>query len=444
MGNTASGPCGLDDTCAVTESLQPDHRKYLSGNVDQWVEFEFKAPVSVEKHTTYFVNVAVIGNTDVSREVVWYSGLAWGDGGATYRLNSNTPRPPGASATLDIPSNELRASYHRDKTTWKWTKQTNRVMAIKFTRCVSSTAQAMGFATVGEKTGCCSARASPQGGDKGAMVTVTGRNFFPSQRLACVFRPEEGSTAASQIVPATVLDYSYTKLACPAPTHNPHYDGNRDCTNPSLCNGVDLLVTNDGFTTGPQFMGPKWKNAALNQATGAADLSSNAQIAYLGLNPLKFLFSDIYISPSGSDNVGDGTLARPYATIQRGLDAANEYDQVMLMQGTYVGLGNRGLRHHGKKIQLRAYAMQVHVGRMRTSPGAVGTVPLYSPSPPPEYHISDLGADNNLQNTIVDCQHAPDGFILNNNKDSDSPYAGYIDTQDIITKNCENLRIYDI
>jgi hypothetical protein len=191
-------------------------------------------------------------------------------------------------------------------------------------------------------------------------------------------------------------------------------------------------------------MGPKWKNAALNQATGAADLSSNAQIAYLGLNPLKFLFSDIYISPSGSDNVGDGTLARPYATIQRGLDAANEYDQVMLMQGTYVGLGNRGLRHHGKKIQLRAYAMQVHVGRMRTSPGAVGTVPLYSPSPPPEYHISDLGADNNLQNTIVDCQHAPDGFILNNNKDSDSPYAGYIDTQDIITKNCENLRIYDI
>jgi len=45
---------------------------------------------------------------------------------------------------------------------------------------------------------------------------------------------------------------------------------------------------------------------------------------------------------------------------------------------------------------------------------------------------------------VIDCQHAPDGFILNNNKDSDSPFAGHIDTQDIITRNCENLRIYDI
>jgi len=423
----ATGPCGLDDTCAVTESLQPDHRKYLSGNVDQWVEFEFKVPVSVEKHTTYFVNVAVVGNTDVSREVVWYSGLAWGDGGATTRLNPSTPRPPGAAATVDIPSDELRASYHRDKTSWIWKKQTNRVMAIKFTRCVSSTAQAMGFSTIGEKTGCCSARASPQGGDKGAMVTVTGRNFFPSQNLACVFRPEV-STLPSLVVPATVLDYSYTKLACPAPTHNPHYDANRDCTNPELCNGAELLVTNDGFTTGPQLMGPKWKTATIS-ASLVPDLSVNAQISYLGQSPLKFLFSDIYVSRSGDDRVGDGTLARPYGTIQRGIDAANEYDQIVLMKGTYTGLGNRGLRHHGKKIQLRAYDMQVHVGRTRTSR---------------EYAISDLGSDNNLQNTVVDCQHAPDGFILNNNKDSDSPYAGFIDTQDIITKNCENLRIYDI
>jgi len=94
-------------------------------------------------------------------------------------------------------------------------------------------------------------------------------------------------------------------------------------------------------------------------------------------------------------------------TIQRAVNAANEYDQIVLLAGTYTGLGNRGLRHHGKRINLMAY-------------------------------------NGDRQNTIIDCQHAPDGFILNNNKDSDSPFAGYIDTKDIITRNCENLRIYDI
>jgi len=180
---------------------------------------------------------------------------------------------------------------------------------------------------------------------------------------------------------------------------DPH--STRDCTNPALCQGTVLQVTNDGFTVGPQYMGPKW------YTTGNAMSLPDGTPAYLGLQPLKFLFSDIYASPTGSDTVGDGTLSRPYQTIQRAVDAANEYDQIVLLQGYYTGLGNRGLRHHGKKLNLKAY-----------------------------------NADR--QNTVIDCQHAPDGFILNNNKDSDSPFAGYIDTKDVITKNCENLRIYDI
>jgi hypothetical protein len=110
---------------------------------------------------------------------------------------------------------------------------------------------------------------------------------------------------------------------------------------------------------------------------------------------------------SRKENELDGTRARPFLTIQKGVDAANEFDQLVLLPGTYAGLGNRGLRHHGKKIQLKSLTQAV-------------------------------------LETIIDCQHAPDGFILNNNKDSDSPFAGYIDTQDIVTRNCENLRIYDI
>merc|ERR1712146_798141 len=101
---------------------------------------------------------------------------------------------------------------------------------------------------------------------------------------------------------------------------------------------------NDGFTVGPPYMGPKWFT------TGNALGHPDGTPAYLGLNPLKFLFSDVFVSPTGSDTVGDGTLSRPYQTIQRAVDACNEYDQIVLLRGYYTGLGNRGLRHHGKKL----------------------------------------------------------------------------------------------
>jgi len=382
-----AGPCGPSSNCAMTMTLAPDHRKIIKDDVAAagvWEEFEFKLPVAVEKHVTYYLNAAVVGNIDISKEVSWMSGVAFGDGGfSSHSGDANTP------------SNELRFAYSRSESTGLWSRQTNKVLATKFTRCVSATAQVMSFKTSGSPTGCCTARASPQGGDKGAMITITGRNFFPSDNLKCVFRDEAGSTAAT--VPGRVLDSNYTLMECAAPTMNPH--SGHDCSNPALCQGVTLQVTNDGFNVGPQFLGPKWHVPGPDPASGTP--------AYLGQSPLKFLFSDIHVSPTGSDTVGDGTIARPYMTIQRAVNAANEYDQIVLLAGTYTGLGNRGLRHHGKRINLMAY-------------------------------------NGDRQNTIIDCQHAPDGFILNNNKDSDSPFAGYIDTKDIITRNCENLRIYDI
>lgn len=370
-------------------TLLPDHQKTVKDlSAPTWVEFEFTFPVAIEKHTTYFINTAVVGNPDISKEVIWFSGKHYGDGGANKRANVIL-----SGADSNPISDELRSSFTRSPIDWRWEKNTELVLATKLTRCVSSTAQVLDFVTTGAKTGCCSARASPQGGDKGAMVYITGRNFFPSDDLRCIFRHEDGSTGA--VVPGEPTDASYTTMKCRAPTMHPHK--NRDCTNPSLCQGTVLVVTNDLYTVGPQYMGPKWFEPT----------TTKAQPAYLGLNPLKFLFDDIWISPSGSDMVGDGTIARPYATIQKGLDAANENDQLILLPGYYTGLGNRGLRHHGKKIQLKSY-------------------------------------EGDRQNTVIDCQHAPDGFILNNNKDSESPFAGYVDTQDILTKNCENLRIYDI
>jgi len=414
-------------------TLQPDHRQVLTGTGTgsgdrQNVVFEFKTPVPVEKHTTYFINLAVVGNPDVSDEITWVSGVAHGDGNARVKSNGDDSYWDNGVATgltpdSNLPTDEMRYAYTRGATgagAGDWTKINGKVLATKITRCVSSTAQVLDFSTSGESTGCCSARVSPQGGDKGSAITITGRNFFPSDNLRCVFRDESGATAAQ--VPGEVLDASYTKMRCAAPTINPH--SSQDCTNPSKCQGTVLQVTNDGFTTGPQYMGPKWQDQA-----DQVDTSNSLRLidygvpAYLGLNPLKILFSEIYVSTTGSDTVGDGTLSRPYNTIQRAVDAANEFDQVVLLPGYYTGLGNRGLRHHGKKIQLKSHRI------------------TWTESPDGTYTSA---TDGDPLNTVVDCQHAPDGFILNNNKDSDSPFAGHIDTQDIVTKNCENLRIYDI
>jgi hypothetical protein len=48
----------------------------------------------------------------------------------------------------------------------------------------------------------------------------------------------------------------------------------------------------------------------------------------------------LYVSTSGSDVTGDGTLANPFATIQKGVTSAVSGDTVMVLPGTYVGVVN--------------------------------------------------------------------------------------------------------
>merc|ERR1712086_749548 len=86
--------------------------------------------------------------------------------------------------------------------------------------------------------------------------------------------------------------------------------------------------------------------------------------------------------------------------------------------GTYTGTGNRGLRHMGKKIEVMAIEDEV-----------INSI---------NSHVHTSHRDV----TIIDCEHYPDAFVLNNNKDSDSPFAGYVDFSGVTTRNCENLRIY--
>jgi hypothetical protein len=79
----------------------------------------------------------------------------------------------------------------------------------------------------------------------------------------------------------------------------------------------------------------------------------------------RFLYSDIYVSPSGDDVTGDGTSATPYRTIQRGIHAAlspgggyvknaTNRDDIVVSPGRYTGAGNTGLFTMGKSVMVRA------------------------------------------------------------------------------------------
>ena len=79
----------------------------------------------------------------------------------------------------------------------------------------------------------------------------------------------------------------------------------------------------------------------------------------------RFLYSDIYVSPSGDDVTGDGTSSTPYRTIQRGISAAlspssravanaTNRDDIVVSPGRYTGAGNTGLFTMGKSVMVRA------------------------------------------------------------------------------------------
>lgn len=58
----------------------------------------------------------------------------------------------------------------------------------------------------------------------------------------------------------------------------------------------------------------------------------------------------IYVSPTGNDLTGTGSLGNPYQTINKGITMASAGDSVLLFDGTYSGNGNRNLSFAGKAI----------------------------------------------------------------------------------------------
>ncbi len=58
--------------------------------------------------------------------------------------------------------------------------------------------------------------------------------------------------------------------------------------------------------------------------------------------------------PTVSDPNEDGSAAHPFDAIQEGMDAAQPGDEVVLADGTYMGVGNRDLDFGGKAITVRS------------------------------------------------------------------------------------------
>ena len=67
---------------------------------------------------------------------------------------------------------------------------------------------------------------------------------------------------------------------------------------------------------------------------------SNAQFALQALAQSPAPPTKIYVSTSGSDTVGNGSLAAPYATISRAVSSAPSHAVVFVEPGTYTGMVN--------------------------------------------------------------------------------------------------------
>jgi len=439
----ATSRCGEDVDCENSQALKVQHSVQLpeAGSADQTqhVIWEFDHPVKLKKHTTYYVNMAIDESITKSDSIYWYAGTT-----------TTTPQGPNRTPFL---ASYTRTNIEVDgQMMFTWVKNPNsHKFNLEIFRCVSSLPSIESFSTPGEPTGACSARSSPAGGEMAPTITFKGQNFYPSKNLRVVFLKEDGSMGPSSECVSTKADF--TEMECVAPTFNPHMG--TDCSIPGHCGGVSVMPTNDGINFGPEFFSPKYQEPYNDCTTGrsptlgcdAVPASINGShhfdnhfVQLLGENLLKYCFSDIYVSTSGNDYSGDGSKARPFRTIQRGIDAANPHDVIIMMPGVYTGTGNRGLRHMGKHIEITTVEADPS---SQTNCWCANNVPCTDPTCTGEKKYSAGSGISYRDTTIVDCQHQADGFVLNNNKDSDSPFAGYVDFANIVTKNCENLRIYN-
>jgi hypothetical protein len=94
-----------------------------------------------------------------------------------------------------------------------------------------------------------------------------------------------------------------------------------------------------------------------------------------------------HVATTGSDATGEGSMIRPYRTIQRGIDRTSGGCVVVVANGTYKGEGNRGLDFGGRAIIVRS--------------------------------------ENGPESCIIDCEGAHRGFSFQSGEGPDSVVDGF-------------------
>ncbi|MCK9150762.1 beta strand repeat-containing protein [Methanobacterium alcaliphilum] len=91
--------------------------------------------------------------------------------------------------------------------------------------------------------------------------------------------------------------------------------------------GSSVMVNGVATTT---FTATSPSGTAVVNATGSPTVSTDIDI----------LGEHIYVSPTGSDSEGDGSAAKPYATIKKAVEMTAPGGTLTILSGTYTGAGN--------------------------------------------------------------------------------------------------------
>jgi hypothetical protein len=69
---------------------------------------------------------------------------------------------------------------------------------------------------------------------------------------------------------------------------------------------------------------------------------------------IKNVGNEIFVSTSGNNTTGDGTVVNPYQTIQYAIGTAVNGDVITILDGIYTGAGNVNISTQGKQITVQS------------------------------------------------------------------------------------------
>ena len=69
---------------------------------------------------------------------------------------------------------------------------------------------------------------------------------------------------------------------------------------------------------------------------------------------------DLYVATNGNDTTGNGSIQKPFATIQTAILAAKTGQTIGVQPGSYKGIGNRDINLNGKGVVIRSTAGPYH------------------------------------------------------------------------------------